>query len=1004
MRDRLQEANAWILEVKERCQPRETLALALETSAIHIGRDSLPCPRSGVPTVRRKVKEKERSEEKSRSKSGEGNSVSPPLPTPSVTQALLALLQSGKALKIDLKKEVALLEHTLAAIERWDTQTSAALLSLDAMHLAPLVLGYRRLLERLPPCDIKAEGQVAAPAQMSDAVSSNSASPHDASIDSGWSRFPCTEGLCGPGTPLTASVSVSASAQSITTAAGLDMEESLWKSVLHFYAEMQLLSDQAAELGIWTPASSDVPLAGSAYFSFLQLELCQASIRWIDGARALMSFPLDLNYSLRVASGGREAKETRNKDKDKVIDAVAVSSRSDSVSGSEALSTIEKKKVSRKQKGEAPAIPCAEPSIAAEIMEPCAEPVLPSWGDCSRWVHLLDSSASKSLFYCNLSLDSYLTPLVGTSIFCSDLVKELVRDAEMYFKYIAHAMPSALSQPLESHKRSAVSGNQADRRMQSSSSFDSFYPSSSLLSRQHLNSFSAVLAPIAIAESEEEVSRKRKAPTSGVDAVDDSQSLSQSQSLSITAKSEEHVQWRHGPHGSDDKAVNSSEAREFDQQEEVLRGSSDMGSNGNLKKKKKVAEKVIEVIPVSVSDSNKRKRKKSAVAQEAEDLSLNSKTPAAPAPLAADDFQKPELSFTAPKGKRNSISKDTVGGSEQSVRKATPSSSYFRCIIDNLKVTNVDTQKKEESGSAADRARVLLPPALEALLDFWVRSLYLLEQRLDEARRWREGASDLMRSIGRPTAPSLKHIGTGLLDWEMRATELLLVGVQRGLKVAGRGALETHLQHINSWAASATAFLTDGSINGTQMSEVGEGPGQGMNYLTLQDFIRGGEQLQIERPFQIAELKSELRKAKNWLARYARTAPGSGVSAAVPTKEAGLELDALTAEAKESLKVDVREELEIISQATRRYCLCRQLYHGSMVGCDECDEWYHFQCVGLTQFQVEKADKYVCIRCCLKNSFCSTANLAAQITNRWSVPEEAQKAREARRVRVSCRT
>ena len=341
----------WILEVKERCQPRDREALTLETSAIHIGRDSLPCPRSGVPTVRRKVKEKERSEEKSRFKSGERNSVSPPLPTPSVTQALLALLQSGKALKIDVKKEVALLEHTLAAIERWDTQTSAALLSLDALHLAPLVLGYRRLLERIPPCDIKAESQVAAPVQMSDA--SNSASSHDASIESGWSRFPCTEGLCGLGPPLTASASAQAdrfATQSITTAVGCDMEESLWKSVLYFYSEMQLLSDQAAELGIWTPpAPSDIPLAGSAYFAFLQLELCQASIRWIDEARALMCFPLDLNYSLRVASGGRGAKETKNKDKDKVIDAAAASSRSNSVPGSEALSTTEKKKVSKNE-------------------------------------------------------------------------------------------------------------------------------------------------------------------------------------------------------------------------------------------------------------------------------------------------------------------------------------------------------------------------------------------------------------------------------------------------------------------------------------------------------------------------------------------------------------------------------------------------------------------------------------------------------------------------------
>ena len=35
-----------------------------------------------------------------------------------------------------------------------------------------------------------------------------------------------------------------------------------------------------------------------------------------------------------------------------------------------------------------------------------------------------------------------------------------------------------------------------------------------------------------------------------------------------------------------------------------------------------------------------------------------------------------------------------------------------------------------------------------------------------------------------------------------------------------------------------------------------------------------------------------------------------------------------------------------------RYCYCRQVSHGQMVCCDDDDcerEWFHFQCVGLTQ-------------------------------------------------------
>jgi hypothetical protein len=83
------------------------------------------------------------------------------------------------------------------------------------------------------------------------------------------------------------------------------------------------------------------------------------------------------------------------------------------------------------------------------------------------------------------------------------------------------------------------------------------------------------------------------------------------------------------------------------------------------------------------------------------------------------------------------------------------------------------------------------------------------------------------------------------------------------------------------------------------------------------------------------------------------------------------------------IHVDLSEFTDTIVQVNKTYCLCRQAYHGQMVGCDTCEEWYHFQCVGLSSTQAEKCAKYVCIRCSLKVSMGACATSAAQITNKW---------------------
>ncbi len=50
---------------------------------------------------------------------------------------------------------------------------------------------------------------------------------------------------------------------------------------------------------------------------------------------------------------------------------------------------------------------------------------------------------------------------------------------------------------------------------------------------------------------------------------------------------------------------------------------------------------------------------------------------------------------------------------------------------------------------------------------------------------------------------------------------------------------------------------------------------------------------------------------------------------------------------------------------TKLYCICRKpdMPGLFMVGCDSCDEWFHGECIGVTEQMASKLKKYVCNEC-----------------------------------------
>eukprot|EP00466_Bigelowiella_natans_P020732 jgi/Bigna1/77954/fgenesh1_pg.51_\ len=64
------------------------------------------------------------------------------------------------------------------------------------------------------------------------------------------------------------------------------------------------------------------------------------------------------------------------------------------------------------------------------------------------------------------------------------------------------------------------------------------------------------------------------------------------------------------------------------------------------------------------------------------------------------------------------------------------------------------------------------------------------------------------------------------------------------------------------------------------------------------------------------------------------------------------------------------DDLEHAKSFVTRYCLCQSEWVDGvfMIGCDECDEWYHPKCINMTQEQADKQSNksFQCPKCCIK--------------------------------------
>lgn len=261
------------------------------------------------------------------------------------------------------------------------------------------------------------------------------------------------------------------------------------------------------------------------------------------------------------------------------------------------------------------------------------------------------------------------------------------------------------------------------------------------------------------------------------------------------------------------------------------------------------------------------------------------------------------------------------------------------------------------------------------LAELWLRWLELLRRRLSEAEALNgEINSALERLKGGEFATK-----EGRVEFDKVVLRLQGWSQKRSIATPRVAELLVINEKLTSWAQEAEAILTH-----HQLKTVDE----------LRDFIKSGEGLNVFLP-QLDLLRAQHRRSKTWISKFQRLTGGGKTPS-------NAELEELSTES-EQLLVNLDEYTSLISLDTKKYCICRQSYHSEMIGCDECDEWYHLQCVGLSQTQADKLERYLCIRCTLRQSFHNAAMLAAQSVNKWMVPSDVLRAREQRLNKISKR-
>lgn len=161
--------------------------------------------------------------------------------------------------------------------------------------------------------------------------------------------------------------------------------------------------------------------------------------------------------------------------------------------------------------------------------------------------------------------------------------------------------------------------------------------------------------------------------------------------------------------------------------------------------------------------------------------------------------------------------------------------------------------------------------------------------------------------------------------------------------------------------------------------------GKKLSMQDAKDILATGEKLNVNC-HELKTLRAALRTTRGWCNRVKRCNVDQGSIHVSTVKNLIKE--------HQSFLIEMPEELSLLRQAKQNYCICRRPYEGFMIGCDECEEWYHGTCIGISESRADRVDKYVCVRCSLKNIFKASATTVSDVIRKWTSRKDLKKSRQ----------
>jgi hypothetical protein len=152
----------------------------------------------------------------------------------------------------------------------------------------------------------------------------------------------------------------------------------------------------------------------------------------------------------------------------------------------------------------------------------------------------------------------------------------------------------------------------------------------------------------------------------------------------------------------------------------------------------------------------------------------------------------------------------------------------------------------------------------------------------------------------------------------------------------------------------------------------------------VEEMIESSKGLLVAVP-EIRKLSNVLNRSRDWVKRFraAQSTQGSNEKS----------IQALVREGQ-NLAIDHSAIIEPILETIIPYCLCRGPSQGFMLGCEDCEEWFHGACINLNEKDAEKIGTFVCAKCIAYKDMDSVLQEATSFLTSRGVSIKIEKATE----------